>query len=359
MKLGLSMTNLQPWLRQTAGSPSRPVRLALVVTLLVVVSGCAGEWQQVGEQPNVLAGRGPQADAINSLWWLMFALGALVFVIVLGLLLYSLITHRRTLHTVSDVIRAPQGNRWVLMGGIVLPAVILPVVTVYSIYTSTLVTGAPDSSELIIEVYGRRWWWEVHYPGTGAVTANEIHVPVGTPVRFILESTDVIHSFWVPQIQGKVDLIPGQTNELIAQVDTPGVYRGQCAEFCGRQHARMGLLVVAQPQEDFDAWLANQQADAVQADDNSTAEGRATFLAAGCNYCHTIRGFNEGNNLGPDLTHFGSRLTLGAATRENNRGNLGGWIVDSQHIKPGNVMPSFSLQPGELHALLDYLHSLE
>ena len=211
---------------------------------------------------------------------------------------------------------------------------------------------------------GRRWWWEVKYPDQGVTTANEIHVPVGTPVSFQLESADVIHSFWIPELHGKMDLIPTRINNLTLQADKAGIYRGECAEFCGLQHAHMGFMVVAQSDADYADWLNAQQQDAPTPADQAAQQGQQVFIAAGCVFCHTVRGLDDksidrsGVDLGPDLTHLASRLTIAGASLTQNQGNLAGWIVDAQHVKPGSLMPNVQLNSQDLQSLLAYLATL-
>ncbi len=311
------------------------------------------------DPPSTLDPRGPAAANIAELWWIMFFLGAAIFVLVLALLVYGLFAPRQ--QTADE----RSGNRWILAGGIAMPAVVLAVVFGFSIRSAALTASEAGSGAFTIEVIGRRWWWEVNYPEQGVITANEIHIPVGVPVEMLLRSGDVIHSFWVPQLHGKMDLIPGRDNTLIIQADEPGIYRGECAEYCGLQHARMHFMVVAQSAEDFEAWVAGQQQPAVAAAGEAVLHGQQVFIAAGCVYCHTIRGLDSGDvdrsavDLGPDLTHLASRMTIGAGMVDNNRGNLGGWVVNPHGIKPGVLMPATLLAGEDLQALLDYLGSLE
>jgi cytochrome c oxidase subunit 2 len=208
-------------------------------------------------------------------------------------------------------------------------------------------------------VTGHDWWWEVHYPAQGIVSANEVHVPVGRPVRLVLTSRDVIHSFWVPQLTVKTDLIPGHTNTTWIQASMPGSFRGQCAEYCGLQHAKMAILVIADPPDAFARWLANERQPATAAADPLAVRGRLALERNSCAACHTVRGTAASGTLGPDLSHFGGRRTIGAGALANTRGNLGGWIINSQTVKPGNKMPPQPLTPEELQALLAYLESLK
>jgi cytochrome c oxidase subunit 2 len=210
-----------------------------------------------------------------------------------------------------------------------------------------------------VEVTGRQWWWEVRYPESGVVTANEIRIPAGRPVRLVVTSGDVIHSVWIPELHGKIDMIPGRSNSQVIIADEPGEYRGECAEFCGAQHAKMQFIVVAEPPERFAAWLERQAQPANAPADAMQLEGREIFLGSACVYCHAVRGTNANSNFGPDLTHLASRRTLAAGMLANNRGNLSGWVLNPQQIKPGNKMPPTALSGEELNALLAYLESLE
>lgn len=296
---------------------------------------------------------GPEAAEVAALWWAMFGAAVLIFLLVVGLIAWGLTrAHGR---------ERLAGTRMMVWLGLVLPVVgITPLVLWSTDLTSRIRVAEPV---LTVEVVGLRWWWEVRYPdaaGQGVVTANEIRIPTGQPVEFILTTEDVIHSFWAPAMGGKLDMIPGRINRLIAQVDEPGVYRGACAEFCGIQHALMAFVLVAQPPEEFDAWLAAQARPAPPPANPFLARGRDAFIAEGCGTCHTVRGTEATGTYGPDLTHVGSRLTLGAGTLPNGVGPLAGWIADSQAIKPGNLMPAFNTVDGEtLRAMAAWLESLE
>jgi cytochrome c oxidase subunit II len=253
-----------------------------------------------------------------------------------------------------------------LWGGVIIPIPILLIVLIYTLFVGEATTlsgrvlGADVEPNVTIDVIGHQFWWEVRYLQEDVVTANEIHIPVGEPVLIRLVSADVIHSFWVPQLHGKIDLVPGTTNTIRLQADEPGVFRGICAEFCGAQHAHMHFLIIAQPQTEFLAWLEHQRQPAAQPADALIEQGQQVFFGAACVYCHAIRGVTAEpvTTIGPDLTHVASRRTLAAGMIENNRGNLGGWILDPQGIKPGNRMPSTRMNSEEFHALLSYMESL-
>jgi cytochrome c oxidase subunit 2 len=229
--------------------------------------------------------------------------------------------------------------------------------------TGRRLAATPPAEALQLRVTGHQWWWEVEYrdsvPNNWATTANEIHVPVGRPVVIELRSTDVIHSFWVPNLGVKRDMIPGDETSIWFQADSAGVYRGLCAEFCGYQHAKMAFEVVAEPPERFAAWLARQRDTASTPTDSIAARGQEVFLASTCVMCHAIGGTPAGSRVGPNLTHLASRRTIGAGSLPNTRGNLAGWIVDPQGIKPGARMPPNAIEPDDLQALLVYLERLQ
>jgi cytochrome c oxidase subunit 2 len=336
-------------------SRSRTVRAALVAGLAVLGTACA-------DDPNALAPRGTGAREIAVLWWVMFGLGVAVFALVLVVLARTV---RRPPvgdlqpDAVPDDEAERRGTRWMLLGGVILPVVVIVPISVLTLVIGDRLWSQGGDDALSVELVGHQYWWEVRYPDTGAVTANEIHIPVGRDVRVSMTSEDVIHSFWVPSLHGKVDLIPGEDTHLVFDADRPGRYEGLCAEFCGIQHTHMKLLVVAHPPEEFEAWLARESADAEPPRTDLARAGAEAFATLGCASCHAVRGTDAVGAVGPDLTHLASRLTLGANTIPNDRGNLGGWIADPQRIKPGNKMPPTVLDADELRALIAYLEGLE
>ncbi|MGY3290883.1 cytochrome c oxidase subunit 2 [Bradyrhizobium sp. LM3.6] len=230
-------------------------------------------------------------------------------------------------------------------------------------YAGQRIVFAKGENALTLKIIGHQWWWEVRYeddsPHRSFVTANEIRIPTGQPVKVELESADVIHSFWVPSLTGKMDLITGQKNELQFTAKNAGVYRGQCAEFCGLQHAHMAFAVIALPPDEFGRWRDRENQSANSPADQLGKQGEALFRARGCALCHNISGTLAGGQLGPDLTHIGSRTTITAGTLPNTPATLGAWIADPQHVKPGNLMPKMPLQSGELIAILHYLEQLK
>jgi cytochrome c oxidase subunit II len=327
----------------------------------LILSGCQVEAQAFRTIPSALDVRGEGARIIAEEWWIQFTLGTLVFLGVIGLLGYIMVLQKRRQADLSVDLEDVDGRFWIWGGGVVMPAIILTAVLVFQIRSMLALSAPPGNPNnmLTIEVIGHRWWWEVRYPELGIITANQIHIPAGEPVRFNVTSADIIHSFWVPQLHGKIDMNPGDTNSIWMQANEPGFFRGICAEFCGLQHARMQFIVVAEPADQFAEWMERAAQPAPEPVDEQTVRGQQVFLESPCALCHAIAGTPADARVGPDLTHLASRLTLAAGSIENTRGSLAGWIIDSQHVKPGNLMPPIDLTSEELQALLDYLETLE
>lgn len=335
----------------------------LIATLFVAlcVSSCGGI-------QNAINPAGPNAANISKLWWLMFIVCSIVFVLVMIALLLSL--RKRTKEAADRVpVLEPSEESERRRRNVVISATTITVIVLFVFLIASYSSGRslhlndPTKNGLSIEVTGHQWWWEVRYQDVDAsnifTTANEIHIPVGVPVMFSLRGADVIHSFWVPNLAGKKDLIPGKINTIWLQADKPGVYRGQCAEYCGLQHAKMALWVIAEPQEQFNAWRQNQTQQAVPATSDAQKRGQQIFFSTTCVMCHAINGTPAGSNIGPNLTHVGSRQMIGAATLVNTRDHLAQWIKDSQTFKPGNRMPQNNLSDADLQALVEYLQSLK
>ncbi|MGE3856095.1 MAG: cytochrome c oxidase subunit II [Dehalococcoidia bacterium] len=318
--------------------------------LALLVTGCDGAFAPASER----------AEVVAVMWWVMLGVSTAVLLLVLGILGVGLVrSHRRSEPEHHEMSMGER--RLVIAGGIALPLLVMVAMMVLTLWSGARITeGAPDGA-LRIEVVGNQWWWEVRYPDAGVVTANEVHIPVGETVELRLTSDDVIHSFWVPRLGGKMDLVPGRVNTLVIEADEAGEYRGQCAEFCGLQHARMGILVIAEPRDTFDRWLEDQRGPIEPVDPQEDAlrfAGQQAFLGSACVYCHTIRGTNASGEIGPDLTHIASRRTLAAGSIPNTKGHLAGWVLDSQTIKPGNLMPPTLLEADQLEALLAFLGEL-
>jgi len=296
---------------------------------------------------HVLAAAGPQAAHIEALWWVMLVVCAAVFFAVLAALAWPLVRTRA---------RGSARVHLAVGAAIAISTVLLIALSAASFLTDRALAGL-GPPQLVIELRAHDWWWEARYGGFS--TANELHIPVGEPVLVKLESDDVIHSFWVPNLAGKKDLIPGRHATIALRADKAGTYRGQCAEFCGLQHAHMALLVVAQAPEQYYAWAAAQARPAREPANALERRGRELFSVGDCADCHAIRGTRASARKGPDLTHLASRETLAAATLPNTLGHLAGWILDPQGVKPGANMPASRLSPDDLHALLAYLGTLE
>jgi cytochrome c oxidase subunit 2 len=308
---------------------------------------------------------GPAAHEIAVLGWVLTIISLAVLVVVSLILLAALFRQRAARAAQPDgVVIRPNGSiTLIVWGGIVIPAIILVCALLFTLFVQSAVATPPDPPVATIRIVGHRWWWQVIYtanaPDQQVGTANEIHVPVGQPVRLELASADVIHSFWVPKLAGKTDVIPGQQNTMWMQADKPGVYWGECAEYCGLQHTHMNLLVVAQSPSDFRHWLAQQRQPPAPPTDLVTATGERVFERSACAACHTVAGTTAMGQMGPDLTHLASRRTLAAGTLANTPGNLAGWIANAQGIKPGNDMPTMTLPPGDLQALVAWLETLQ
>jgi len=302
-------------------------------------------------------------DIATLFWWMMgVAWGGLA--IVVGLLVFAWWRrNRRGIGNDSSGDKAGERAGWfvVVGAGIVLPISLITALFVVSDLFVIRTTEAPaaNATRLTVVVVGHQWWWEVRYPGTKAVTANEIHIPVRTPVRLEVETADVIHSVWVPELNRTIDTIPGRANVIELDAAAPGTYRGQCDEFCGVQHAHMAFEVIAQPAAVFRRWLADQARPAAPPSSGTAQQGEEVFLDGACQQCHAIRGTPASGYTGPDLTHLAARRTLGALTVPNRPAYLAGWITSSQDVKPGNRMPDLNLTPIQVRQLVAYLEGLK
>jgi cytochrome c oxidase subunit 2 len=318
-------------------------RRLLPVVGVLGLAACSGS-------PSVIDPKSPQARHISGLWWLMLALATVAYVVVAGLVLVTIARRRR---------RPPserQDQRFIVLGGLVVPAIVLAVVGVYTVRTTNALVAGPAAVH--VHVAGELWWWRVTYPDLGITTANEIHIPVGEEVEVTLTSENVVHSFWVPQLAGKTDLVPGQVNHQTFTAERPGTYRGQCAEFCGLEHARMAFQVVADEPRAFDQWVEGQRQVPPTPTDAEVGRGQQAFVNGTCAGCHTVAGTSATGTLGPDLTHVASRATLAADTLSNTPHDMTKWLADTQDVKPGAQMPQIDLSSEDLQALVAYLESL-
>ncbi|TWI64310.1 cytochrome c oxidase subunit 2 [Pseudoduganella lurida] len=316
---------------------------------------------------NALQPEGPQAQAIFGLWNFTLALCTVVFAVIVLAFLYALWRaprgHAGTAPDLGSLARPERRVHGIVLWGTVISAVGLVMLLVADVWTARALARLPLKEAVNIELVGHMWWWEARYlsddPTQRFTTANELRLPVGRPVLVSLKSRDVIHTLWVPNLAGKRDMIPGRSTTIALQADRPGVYRAQCAEFCGLEHALMALPVTAQAPADYEQWAAAQRKPSVEPDTDRRRRGRDVFLGTTCVMCHTVAGTTARGTLGPDLTHFASRPTLAAGALKNDRANLQAWIVDPQRFKPGANMPAHPFPADDMTALLDYLESLK
>ena len=334
-----------PWSSQE--KPGNP-QAALAAVLVIGLGGCAGVQSALSP-----AGRG--AEEIARLFWSMTAGAAVIWLIVAGMIIYAI-----------RVKPDPHPRRWarfIITGGVVVPVAVLGILLAFGLaMLPDLVAPAPEGSQQI-QVTGEQWWWRVRYEtpaGESIELANELHLPVGEPVQFHLDSADVIHAFWIPSLGGKVDMIPGRTNRLRLDPTRTGVYRGVCAEYCGGAHAQMAFYVVVEEREDFERWLDHQASPASPPNDSLTQRGQEVFFTSGCGACHTIRGTEADGVIGPDLTHVGSRESLAGGILPNEPDDFRNWLAHPKAIKPDVRMPRFDVLPDEdLRALAAYLEGLD
>jgi cytochrome c oxidase subunit II len=332
-------------------------RLAPALLLIALpIAGCQG-WQ------SALDAQGPTARSLADMFWIFAAVLTVVWVVTMTALVLSL--RKRRPAGADPLATDPATER--RMTVVVSVAVGLTLVTVLALtglsYGAQKALFSRTDGALTLRITGHQWWWEITYedPQTNMVftTANEIHIPVGEPVQVKLESSDVIHSFWIPNLTGKMDAITGRQNQIQMQADRPGVFRGQCAEFCGFQHAHMGIMVIAEAKEDYLRWRDHQVSSALAPSDPERQRGMEIFLSKPCMMCHQIRGTDAGGRVAPDLTHVGSRRYIAAGTLETTRGNIAAWIVDPHSVKPGVNMPTIQLEADEVQPLASYLEGLK
>ncbi len=300
-----------------------------------------------------LSPEGPIAERADDLWDLTFAIAVIIFVIVEGVLVYTIVRFRRRPGRPAAQFH---GNTKVEVVLTLIPTLILAGLAIPTVKAiADLADIPPDAMK--VNVVGRQFWWEYEYDN-GVITANEMHVPTRTPIQLTLEGGDVIHSFWIPKLTGKQDVVPGRTNSMQFIADEPGEYWGQCTEFCGLSHANMRLRVIAQEPAEFERWLEEQQEPADRSVSGEPLRGQQIFMKQ-CATCHAIQGTDAQARTGPDLTHFASRETFAGAMFENNTENLKAWIDDPPAVKPGALMPDYGLTADEIDAVVAYLQTLE
>lgn len=298
---------------------------------------------------------GIQAAHIERLWWILAAVAAVVQAAVLIALIAAVLRRRTAASRETSDRSLTRG----VAGATVISAAALVGLVAASAITGRALAGLETEDRIVIDITGRQWWWDVEYehpdPSMRVRMANELRIPVGRAVQVRLRSADVVHSFWVPALHGKQDLVPGHANDIWLRADAPGTYRGQCAEFCGYQHAHMALLIVAVPADDFNRWLAGQREATRPAATPRAARGRDIIERGPCGACHNVRGTDAGGRVGPDLTHVATRQTIAAGTLPNTADNLARWISDPQQYKPGSRMPALGLAPDDIQAVIAYL----
>lgn len=306
---------------------------------------------------STLPGRSDYARSILHLYTIITWSAVVIALIVFGAELYILLG-RRARRTAGGLPPQTRGHTLLEISWTIAPALVLLIIavpTIQVIFRTQAVSKPPDALEIVVRGY--QWWWEYRYPALGVITANEVHLPAGRPVVFVLEGPDVIHSFWIPRLGGKRDVVPGRVNHIVVTADAPGEFWGQCAEFCGASHANMGMRVWVHTPAEFDAWVAAQRAPAVEPT-GAAAAGKTIFAASACVGCHTIRGVSAGM-LGPDLTHFGSRTTVAAGMWPNTPENVAAWVKNPIALKPGVKMPNLGLTDEQAGAIAAYLTALK
>jgi cytochrome c oxidase subunit 2 len=322
------------------------------------VAASGGKWPM-----NYWSSAGPQAQQIDSLLWGLIWLSIVVVAIITVLVVAGILVRGKRGRQIAPAdVERPRGGAWFIYVGVGISTVVLVAYTGWTVATMAGISNPPAKPAFTIEVVAHQWWWQFRYddgnPSQIFDTANEIHIPVGQPVRFTLRSADVIHSFWIPALGGKTDVIPGRVNQMWLEAAKPGVYRGQCSEYCGAEHAEMALRIIADPPNVFAAWRSNQLADTPSPTNDLTTVGEQRFELR-CGACHAVRGTLADGALGPDLSHLMTRTTIAAGMLPNTPANLAGWIADPQGIKPGALMPNIELSGPELNAIEAYLTTLD
>jgi cytochrome c oxidase subunit II len=321
----------------------------VAVAAAMVLGGCG-----TPDSPSILRPESPGAQQVRNVTYVLLAISIVIFLVVETLLVLAIVRFRGRRE--EEAVQT-YGSRKIEILWTAIPVVI--VIVIFAITVATMRTPQLPGDALLLRADGRAWWWDFSYPQADFASPNEIHVPVDRPVDVELTSSDVIHSFWMPQIGGKTDMVPGKLNRQSFTVITPGQYLGICGEYCGVQHAHMQFVMVAESPEEFSAWVARQQQPAEEPEDGPARQGMEAFLALPCAGCHSIRGTDAVGRAGPDLTHVGSRLYLAAGTLENDDENMARWLRDPQGVKPGNLMPNSPLSEEQVQQLVEYMKGLQ
>lgn len=355
----------------TLKAPNGKLLFALLLVFLgILFTACYPDNPQ-----STFDATGPVARSQLTLFWVIFWAAVFVFVVVEGILLYAVFRYRRRPGDGDP--KQTHGNTKLEIGWTILPSLVLVVVAVPTVITIFDNANSPDpEGALQVGVVGEQWWWEFNYPDPAdpnntLITANELHIPVDEVVNITLDSRDVLHSFWIPKIAGKVDLVPNNRNTMWIKAEETGTFFAQCAEFCGESHALMRFWVIVETREEFDAWLTSERADAIEPTDPLAMQGKAIFEGsqAQCWLCHTVKGSQKANGkVGPDLTHVGRRTHIAGGIRENTQENLTEWITDPNSVKPGNIMslegqvyidPTLKMTDAQISAVVRYLQGLQ
>ena len=348
------------------GSPRKQIRRAVALALAsAIVVACVlvlatPAFAQGGTQPSALDPKGPNSAAIASVFNIVLAMAVVVFVIVEGLILLSAWRYRRKAKDTSEPSQI-HGNTRLEIAWTIVPALIVVTLFVLALQTQQTLDTKPAaaSEQLTVRVIGHQFWWEYQYPDLGIVTATDLVIPTGKVVNLELTSGDVIHSFWIPQLNGKTDAFPNHINNTWIEADQPGTFYGQCAELCGASHANMRAVVIAKDAADWDAWVTAQKSGPAQPAEALAQKGQQILLAGACIGCHTIAGTAAQGKVGPNLTHFGSRTSIAGGALSNTEGNLKRWLANPPGVKPGSVMPNLNLSTDDIAALTAYLQSLK
>ncbi len=350
------------------GSPRTPIRRALllicavtVMTALVAVLAVPAFAQEgTPPQPSALNPAGPNSAVIANLFNIVLIMASVVFVVVEGLIVFSAFRFRRRAKDASEPTQV-HGNTKAEIAWTILPAMIVVTLFVLALQGLQALDTKPAQAadQMTVKVIGHQFWWEYQYPDLGITTATDLVIPTGKVVNLEISSMDVIHSFWVPQLNGKTDAFPNHVNYTWIQANTPGTYYGQCAELCGASHANMRVVVVAKTPDEFDQWVKQQQAGPAEPTDALAQQGQQTFMTGACIGCHTINGTSASGKVGPNLTHVGSRTSIAGGMLNNTEGNLRRWLTNPPLVKPGSIMPNLNLTATEIDALVAYLQSLK
>jgi len=350
------------------GSPRTPIRRALLlicaltamISLLLILAVPAFAQEGTPPQPSALAPAGPNSAAIASLFTIVLVMASVVFVVVEGLIIISAFRFRRRAKDATEPTQV-HGNTKAEIAWTILPALIVVTLFVMALQTQQTLDTRPVAAaeQMTVKVIGHQFWWEYQYPDQNITTTTDLVIPVGKVVNLEISSADVIHSFWVPQLNGKTDAFPNHVNLTWIEANTPGTYYGQCAELCGASHANMRVVVVAKTPDEFDQWVKQQQAGPAEPTDALAQQGQQTFMTGACIGCHTINGTAANGKIGPNLTHVASRTSLAGGSLPNTEGNLRRWLSNPPAVKPGSIMPNLNLTNTEIDALVAYLQTLK